>query len=205
VEASEKVEEARSAVEAYDELKDVFHKYNVGLLHGKMKPDEKDEVMHAFAGGYYDILVTTSVAEVGVNIPNASVMMIEGANRFGLAQLHQFRGRVGRGEHPGYCLLIPDKYTEDSAQRLAAMEETTDGFKLAELDWQLRGAGDLLSVQQSGVNQMQLQEEMNPELVELAGREARTLYAEDPDLTLPEHRLLRQRVEQLQDRRSDVS
>ena len=202
---SELLANTRSAVEAYDELKTVFHQYTVGLLHGQMKPDEKDENMHAFAAGEYDVLVTTSVAEVGVNVPNASVMMIEGANRFGLSQLHQFRGRVGRGKHPGYCLLIPDKFTEESEERLNAMVETTDGFKLAELDWQMRGAGDLLSLRQSGINRTQLAAQMNPELVELAAQEARTIYAEDPDLSQPQHRLLSQRVEQILDRRSDVS
>ena len=202
---SEALAETRSAVEAFEELKTVFHEYRVGLLHGKMKPDEKDANMRAFADHEFDVLVTTSVAEVGVNIPNASVMMIEGANRFGLSQLHQFRGRVGRGQHPGYCLLIPDRMTPEAEQRLAAMVETTDGFRLAEMDWEMRGAGDLLSVRQSGANRLQLEEQMNPDLVNLASQEARTLYAEDPDLALPEHALLRQRVEQLQDRRSDVS
>ncbi len=207
VEASEAeaLAETRSAVEAYEELKTVFHQYRVGLLHGKMKPEEKEDNMRAFAEHEFDVLVTTSVAEVGVNIPNASVIMIEGANRFGLSQLHQFRGRVGRGKHPGYCLLIPDKLTVESEQRLAAMVETSDGFKLAEMDWEMRGAGDLLSVRQSGSNRLQLEEQMNPDLVDLASREARTIYAEDPDLALPEHALLRQRVQQLQDRRSDVS
>ncbi|MEO1442026.1 MAG: helicase-related protein, partial [Chloroflexota bacterium] len=164
-----------------------------------------DENMRAFAAHEFDVLVTTSVAEVGVNVPNASVIMIEGANRFGLSQLHQFRGRVGRGKHRGYCLLIPDKVTEEAELRLDAMVQTTDGFVLAEMDWELRGAGDLLAVRQSGGNKLQLQEKMNPELVDLASQEARTIYAEDPDLALDEHRLLRQRVEQLKDARSDVS
>ncbi len=202
---SEALADTRSAVEAYDELKTVFHRYRVGLLHGKMKPDEKEENMRAFAEHKFDVLVTTSVAEVGVNIPNASVIMIEGANRFGLAQLHQFRGRVGRGKYPGYCLLIPDKITIEAEQRLGILQETNDGFVLAEKDWEMRGAGDLLSIRQSGGNKLQLEEKMNPELVELASREAQTIYAEDPDLDMAQHRLLRQRVEQLLDARSDVS
>ncbi|MEM6526863.1 MAG: ATP-dependent DNA helicase RecG [Chloroflexota bacterium] len=202
---SEMLADVRNAVDAYEELQTVFYEYRVGLLHGKMKPDEKDENMRAFAAHEFDVLVTTSVAEVGVNVPNASVIMIEGANRFGLSQLHQFRGRVGRGKHPGYCLLIPDKLTEEAELRLDAMVQTTDGFVLAEMDWELRGAGDLLAVRQSGGNKLQLQEKMNPELVDLASQEARTIYAEDPDLSLDEHRLLRQRVEQLIDARSDVS
>lgn len=204
VEASDKIE-ARSAVEAYEQLKEVFHHHRVGLLHGKMKPDEKDAAMIGFAQGQFDILVTTSVAEVGVNVPNASVMMIEGANRFGLSQLHQFRGRVGRGEHPGYCILVPDKNTPESLDRLAVMESTTDGFVLAEYDWKLRGAGDLLSVQQSGSSELQDAELMTPELVELAHREALTLYAEDPELSLPQHQRLRAKVQRRKDARSDVS
>ena len=134
VEASEKIE-ARSAVEAYEELSQVFYKHRVCLLHGRMSPTEKDEVMAAFANHEYDVMVTTSVAEVGVDVPNANVMLIEGANRFGLSQLHQFRGRVGRGAHKSFCLLIPDNLTEESEQRLKTMEKTDDGFVLAEEDW----------------------------------------------------------------------
>jgi len=204
VEASES-SDAKSAVEAYEELHLVFHRSRVGLLHGKMRAEEKDHVMHAFASGEIDVLVTTSVAEVGVNVPNATIIMIEGANRFGLSQLHQFRGRVGRGRYPGECYLFPDKVTPESVQRLRALEETTDGFVLAEMDWQMRGAGDLLSVRQSGSNTLQLQDQVNPELVELAQREAQTLYLVDPDLTLDEHHHLRQYVQLQRDRRSDVS
>jgi ATP-dependent DNA helicase RecG len=145
------------------------------------------------------------VVEVGIDVPNASVIMIEDADRFGLSQLHQFRGRVGRGEHPSYCLLIAGAFSQEADQRLKAMEETTDGFKLAEIDWAMRGPGDLLGVRQSGIGQFQLAELMNPQLVELAQREARTVYAEDPYLTQPEHTLLAQRVQMLTDRRADVS
>jgi ATP-dependent DNA helicase RecG len=204
VEASDKIE-AASAVEAYERLQHVFPGYKVGLLHGRMKPAEKDDIMAAFGSGQYHVLVTTSVAEVGVDVPNASVMVIEGANRFGLAQLHQFRGRVGRGEHASYCLLIPDSSTPEAQERLKAMEETNDGFRLAELDWKLRGAGDLVGTRQSGQTTLQLAEVMTPQLVELAQREARTIYEEDPDLSQPQHRLLAQRVNMLHNDRSDVS
>ncbi len=204
VEASEKIE-APAAVEAYERLTQVFYKYKVGLLHGRMRPAEKDEVMEAFANGTYDVLVTTSVAEVGVNVPNASVMVIEGANRFGLSQLHQFRGRVGRGEHPSYCLLLADTNSEEAKMRLQAMEDTTDGFKLAEMDWKLRGAGDLIGTRQSGGNKLQMAEQMTPQLVEMAQREARTIYEEDPNFVQEEHRLLAQRVIMLHNERSDVS
>jgi ATP-dependent DNA helicase RecG len=204
VEASDKIE-AASAVEAYERLQKVYPGYKMGLLHGRMKPEEKDEVMAAFGAGQYHVLVTTSVAEVGVDVPNASVIVIEGANRFGLAQLHQFRGRVGRGEHASYCLLIPDTSTPEAQERLKAMEETNDGFRLAELDWKLRGAGDLVGTRQSGQQALQLAEAITPQLVELAQREARTIYAEDPDLSQPQHRLLAQWVGMLQNERSDVS
>lgn len=205
VESSDRVTDAKAATDAYEELSLVFHRYRVGLLHGRMKPAEKDQVMADFSNHQFDILVTTSVAEVGVDIPNASVMVIEGANRFGLAQLHQFRGRVGRGQHESYCLLVPDNTNPDALERLKALENTTDGFKLAELDWKLRGAGDLVGTQQSGRGQMLLLEMMTPHLVETAQREARTIYAEDPYLRKPEHALLAQRVSMLYNPTSDVS
>ncbi len=204
VEASEKIE-APAAIEAYEELQQVFFRHKVGLLHGRMKPAEKDEVMHAFSNGAYDVLATTSVAEVGVNVPNATVMVIEGANRFGLAQLHQFRGRVGRGEHASYCLLLSDTNSAEAKQRLQAMEDTLDGFKLAEMDWKLRGAGDLVGTRQSGGSKLQLLQEMTPQLVELAQREARTIYVEDATLEQEQHRLLAQRVGMLHNERTDVS
>jgi ATP-dependent DNA helicase RecG len=204
VEASEKIE-APAAIEAYERLQKVFFRHKVGLLHGRMRPAEKDEVMAAFGSGEYDVLVTTSVAEVGVNVPNATVMVIEGANRFGLAQLHQFRGRVGRGEHASYCLLLSDTASDEASQRLQIMEETDDGFKLAEMDWHLRGAGDLVGTRQSGGSKLQLMETMTPHFVELAQREARTIYEEDPDLTQAPHRLLAQRVQMLHNERTDVS
>ncbi|XWX04600.1 ATP-dependent DNA helicase RecG [Aggregatilineales bacterium SYSU G02658] len=212
VEASEdETSEARSAVEAYEELKRVFFHHRVCLLHGRMSPREKDEIMAAFSRHEYDIMVTTSVAEVGVDIPNASVIMIESANRFGLAQLHQFRGRVGRGEHESFCILMvesgifepydladndqgAEREWTPAQQRLLKMRETDDGFALAELDWRLRGAGDLLGARQSGVSSLQLTELMMPDLVALAQQEARTIYEQDPNLERPEHQLLRQLV-----------
>jgi ATP-dependent DNA helicase RecG len=193
VEASEKIE-ARSAVEAFQELKKVFYKYRVCLLHGRMSPSEKDEIMAAFARHEYDVMVTTSVAEVGVDVPNANIILIEGANRFGLAQLHQFRGRVGRGEHKSFCLLIPDSASTESDQRLRIMVDTDDGFVLAEMDWKMRGAGDLLGSVQSGGNVLELAEEITPELVMLAQQEARTIYVEDPYLNHEEHLLLAEKV-----------
>ncbi len=204
VEQSERVD-ARAAVQAYEQISEVFFRSRVGLLHGRMKPAEKEAIMAAFSQGEYNVLVTTSVAEVGVDVPNASVIVIEGANRFGLAQLHQFRGRVGRGAYQSYCLLIPDRDADDARERLAAMERIADGFELAEIDWRQRGPGDLLGTRQSGHGALKLAEEISPELVDTAQREARTIYAEDPYLEQPQHRLLAERVRMLEDERGDVS
>ncbi|MBE0690763.1 MAG: ATP-dependent DNA helicase RecG, partial [Anaerolineae bacterium] len=204
VEASDKIE-AAAATEAFQELKQIFYRHKVGLLHGRMKSAEKDAIMADFSEGKFDVLVTTSVAEVGVDIPNATVMLIEGANRFGLAQLHQFRGRVGRAGYASYCLLVCDTDVPEARERLTALERFNDGFKLAEIDWKLRGAGDLVGTRQSGQSTLQLMEDMSPELVELAQREARTIFEEDPQLRQEQHQLLAQRVHMLHDARTDVS
>lgn len=206
VETSEKLEEVGAAVDEYERLKDnIFAESRVGLLHGRMRPAEKDAIMTAFAAQEIDILVSTSVVEVGIDVPNASVILIENADRFGLSQLHQFRGRVGRGQHKSFCLLVAESATPEAEQRLKAMEETTDGFKLAEIDWAMRGPGDLLGVRQSGTSEFRLTEIMNPRWVELAQREARTVYAEDPLLENSEHSLLAQRIQSLLARRADIS
>jgi ATP-dependent DNA helicase RecG len=197
VEESDRVE-ALAAVEEYQRLQEsIFPDLRLGLLHGRMRPDEKEAVMEAFYRGEMDILVSTSVIEVGIDVPNASVVVVEGANRFGLAQLHQFRGRVGRGEHESYCLLLSDQPTSltDGDQRLRAMEETNDGFRLAEIDWEMRGAGDLLGTRQSGLGILHFADLMNPRLVEKAQSEARRLLEHDPGLQQPEHRPLAERVE----------
>jgi len=204
VEASEALEEVESALEGYEFIrKEVYYKYRVGLVHGRMKPAEKDAVMGAFARGELDVLVATAVIEVGVDVPNATAIIIENAERFGLAQLHQFRGRVGRGTAKSYCLLI----TEEPTPRLEALESTTDGFKLAEMDWQQRGAGDLLGLRQSGHagRRMHLAAYMNIALVELAQKESQAIYAEDPELAQPEYALLQQRIQIIKDTRSDLS
>ena len=206
VEASEQMEEAGAATVEYERLqKQVFWRYRIGLLHGQMSPAEKESVMAQFASGRLDVLVATSVIEVGIDVPNASIVLIENAEHFGLAQLHQLRGRVGRGSHESYCLLVASSPEAAQDQRLQAMEQTNDGFKLAEIDWQLRGAGDLLGVRQSGMGQFRLAELMNPQLVELAQREARTVFAEDPDLSQPEHYLLAQYIHAALGDPTDVS
>ncbi|CAG1003684.1 partial ATP-dependent DNA helicase RecG, partial [Anaerolineae bacterium] len=205
VEASDD-SESRSAVEAFDELSTtIFRHYRCGLMHGRLKPSEKDEVMAAFAHGEIQVLISTSVIEVGIDVPNATAILIEGANRFGLAQLHQFRGRVGRGEHQSFCLLISDSDNPESVERLRRFETLSDGFALAELDWQLRGPGDLLGTRQAGYGAVRFDQSMDVQLVELAQKESRAIYAEDPLLTMPEHQLLARRVRLLQERRTDLS
>ncbi len=152
VEESEKMD-LRDATRRYEYLRDsVFPKFSVGLLHGRMKPEEKEDVMRRFIGGEIQILVSTTVIEVGVDVPNASVMVIEHAERFGLSQLHQLRGRVGRGAEQSYCVLLAsDKQTEVARERLGIMEETNDGFRIAEKDLELRGPGEILGTRQAGL------------------------------------------------------
>jgi len=170
-----------------------------------MKGEEKDAVMQAFARGEIDILVATSVVEVGIDVPNATVMLIEGAERFGLAQLHQFRGRVGRGEHPSYCILLSDADAGPSVERLAAMEETQDGFVLAQKDLELRGPGDFIGTRQSGLPPLTMARLSDVPTLEAARAEAELVFAADPDLAAPEHRLLRKQVVRFWHGRGDLS
>ena len=194
VEASDKIE-ARSAVEEHERLQEeVFPELRLGLLHGRLRPDEKDQVMTAFAGGEIDVLVATSVVEVGIDVPNASVMLIDGAERFGLSQLHQFRGRVGRGAHQSYCLLLARGATETATERLKAMESTTDGFVLAEKDLEMRGPGEFLGTQQSGLPELPLAMTADTRLLHEVRAAAEQLLDEDPNLESPAHRRLAERV-----------
>ncbi len=189
--------QVRAAVKEHKRLQnEVFSKFRVGLLHGKMKADDKYHEITNFRNGDIDILVSTTVIEVGVDIPNASIMVIENANRFGLAQLHQLRGRVGRGEHKSYCLLVAEEKKELFAEnnkstndRLKIMETTTDGFVLAEKDLQLRGPGDFLGTHQTGFS-FQLANLSDMALIQLTLSEAETLLNKDPELNMPEHSLL---------------
>jgi ATP-dependent DNA helicase RecG len=188
--------EARAATAEYERLqREVFPDLRLGLLHGRMKPADKDAVMRQFKGGDYDVLVATSVVEVGIDVPNATVMLIEGANRFGLAQLHQFRGRVGRGQDQSYCLLISDNPGGTGDIRLAALEGTNDGFALAEVDLAQRGPGEFFGTRQSGLPDLKMANFADTRLLELAREVAIALVDRDPRLTLPEHRLLRRMVE----------
>ncbi|MCA1554713.1 MAG: DNA helicase RecG, partial [Chloroflexi bacterium] len=194
VEESDKLE-AKAAVDEHARLeRDVFPDLKIGLLHGRMKGKEKDEVMRAFLNREYDILVSTSVVEVGIDVPNATVMLVEGANRFGLSQLHQFRGRVGRGAHESYCFLLADTNSEESAQRLNAIVRTQDGFQLAEEDLKLRGPGEFFGTRQSGLPDLKVAKLSDVKVLEDARREAQDLFARDPELSQPEHQPLAQKV-----------
>jgi ATP-dependent DNA helicase RecG len=175
VEESEALE-ARAATVEFERLRtEVFPQLSLALLHGRMPAQQKDETMAAFRDQLYDVLVSTAVVEVGIDIPNANVIMIEGAERFGLAQLHQFRGRVGRGEAQSYCLLLSDHASLEARERLRLMEEHQDGFKLAEEDLRLRGEGDVFGTRQSGLPVLKVASLADTRTVEAAHRDARAL------------------------------
>ncbi len=191
---SDKVE-AKAAVEEHARLqKDVFPNLKLGLLHGRMKSREKEDVMAAFAANEINVLVSTSVVEVGIDVPNATVMMIEGANRFGLSQLHQFRGRVGRGAFASTCLLLADSAGAVSDQRLQAIVSTQDGFKLAEKDLEIRGPGEFFGTRQSGEPELKLVGIGDRDLLDVARNQAELIYAGDPNLQKPEHAALNNRI-----------
>lgn len=160
-----------------------FKGYNLGLLHGKMKPKEKDNVMNAFAGGDVDILVSTTVVEVGVDVPNATIMLIENADRFGLSQLHQLRGRVGRGKEKSYCILVSDNKSESSAERLQVMKQTSDGFKIADYDLKTRGPGDFFGKRQHGLPNLIIADMLEDmDTLKKCQTCAKKMLKDDPDL-----------------------
>jgi ATP-dependent DNA helicase RecG len=177
----------KSVTEEYERLdKDVFKDLQVGLMHGKLKSDEKETVMNAFAAGDTKVLVSTSVIEVGIDVPNASVMMIEGSDRFGLAQLHQFRGRVGRGEHQSYCFVFTDNDSAQTVKRLEYFVDSANGFELAEKDLELRGPGEVYGLRQSGVPDILIETLRDVQLIKTA-QEAAQYFFEHHDLkTFPE-------------------
>ena len=185
--------QARAATAEYERLAaSEFKDFEVVLLHGQMRPREKAAAMEAFAGGAADVLVATTVIEVGIDVPNATVMLVEDAERYGISQLHQLRGRVGRGEHDSLCLLFGPK---DSA-RLRALRDNRDGFALAEIDLELRGEGELTGTRQSGLARFRFARlpEDAAVLVRAHAR-AEAMLAEDPGLEAPEHALLRAPLE----------
>ena len=197
VEESETVQ-ARAAVQEYERLsRDIFPGLRLGLLHGRMPAGEKDSVMRAFRDHELDVLVSTAVVEVGVDVPNATVILIEGADRFGLAQLHQFRGRVRRSAEQSYCFLLSDNVSSEAMERLQIMETTSDGFRLAEEDLRLRGPGEYFGTRQSGMPDLKVAQLTDVELIEEARTEASLLLDEDPELRRPEHQALRLAVERM--------
>jgi ATP-dependent DNA helicase RecG len=189
VEESEKMQ-LKDATRMADHLqKEIFPEFRIGLLHGRMKSDEKETIMMAFKEGKIQILVATTVIEVGIDIPNASVMVVEHAERFGLSQLHQLRGRIGRGRYPSKCILLAQyRSSEEAKVRLQAMERTTDGFQIAEEDLTLRGPGEFFGTRQSGLPDFRVAHVIRdtPILIE-ARKEAFRLVEEDPALTHPSH------------------
>ncbi len=190
VEESEVIQ-ARSAVAEYERLsQDVFPDLRLGLLHGRMSVTEKDKVMRRFRSGELDILVSTPVVEVGIDVPNATVMLVESADRFGLSQLHQFRGRVGRGQEQSYCMLLAQNPSEVARQRLDIIENIQDGFQLAEEDLKLRGPGEFFGTRQSGLPDLRMAKLSDIALLELARSDAIRLFQTDPSLSKPEHHLL---------------
>lgn len=198
VSENEELPDERKAVTAYAKMlqEAVFPDLKVAFVHGKMKPKEKDAVMSAFAAGDAHILVSTTVIEVGVDVPNAAVMVIENAERFGLSQLHQLRGRVGRGKHKSYCVLVSDNQNEETRQRLKVMTKTTDGFKIAEEDLRLRGPGDFFGQRQHGLPGLRIADiGCDTQLLKEAQEAAEKLLERDPELTA--HPATAERVQEL--------
>lgn len=197
IEESDKVD-AKSAEELFAELSRIFSGFSVALVHGAMKQEEKDQIMGAFACGTVDILVSTVVIEVGINVPNAAVMVIENAERFGLAQLHQLRGRVGRGSDQSYCFLIRCSDSEIARDRCDIMCRTTDGFEIAEADLKLRGPGEIFGTRQHGLPQMHISDLVrHGDVLEKAKDAAKKIIDADPQLQQPDVQPLKRRIQKM--------
>lgn len=197
IEESEKVD-AKSAESLYEELSEKLKDFRVSLVHGAMKQEEKDAVMDEFTGGRIDVLVSTVVIEVGINVPNATVMVIENSERFGLAQLHQLRGRVGRGEDQSYCFLISASNSQIAGERNQIMVDTTDGFEIAEADLRLRGPGEIFGTRQHGLPELHLSDLIrHGDVLEKAKDTAKQIIDRDPNLTNPSLQMLKKRVQKM--------
>ncbi len=188
-----------SATEYYNNLRaNEFKDHSLGLLHGKMTPKEKEEVMSRFAGGEVELLISTTVIEVGIDVPNAVIMVIENAERFGLSQLHQLRGRIGRGEYKSDCILIADNLSPDTKKRLEIIKNSTDGFQIADKDLELRGPGDFLGERQHGLPQMKIADLFaDRRVLQIAGKEVENLLRADPRLEMPQNIHLRDEIDKL--------
>ena len=199
IEESEKLD-YKNLEEGFEVFKEVFPEYKVSMIHGRMKAAEKEARMQKFISGEAHILLATTVIEVGVNVPNATVMVIESAERFGLSQLHQLRGRVGRGGEQSYCILVSSyKLSNETRRRLEIMVQTTNGFEIAEADLRLRGHGDLEGTLQSGtgVDLKIANLGSDGQILQYARAIAAEILATDPDLSSPEHQVLRDRLKSL--------
>lgn len=191
--------DVKAVKEEYEKLsKKIFPDLKVKMLHGKMKTEEKEKIMKGFKDGKTNILVSTSVVEVGIDVSNATVMMIEGAERFGLAQLHQFRGRVGRGNHQSFCFLFTDSPARKTNQRLRALISSENGFKLAEKDLEIRGPGEFSGSRQWGIPDLSMASLKDVFLVEKTRNTAKEILSEDPELK--KYPLLRQRLKVFRER-----
>jgi ATP-dependent DNA helicase RecG len=200
VEESETADEDLKSAEEYAEKlrSEVFPELTVAMVHGRMKAKEKDAVMSAFAAGTIDILVSTTVIEVGVDVPNAALMVVENADRFGLSQLHQLRGRVGRGRHKSYCILFEGAGSAVSRERLKIMTETNDGFKISEADLRLRGPGDFFGSRQHGLPELKIANlASDMDTLSSAQAAAQVLLKDDPTLSHREHQSLRTKIKRL--------
>ncbi|MBM3212585.1 ATP-dependent DNA helicase RecG [Candidatus Poribacteria bacterium] len=198
VEESEKLEDLKAATEMAEHFqKEVFPYLKIGLIHGRMKPEEKQEVMTRFKNNELHILVSTTVIEVGIDVPNASLILIEHAERFGLAQLHQLRGRVGRSSYKSYCLLIADPSSQDAVRRVKAMERTNDGFEIAEEDLAIRGPGEFFGTRQAGMPDLKVANLIkDAKLLEVAREEGFRIAEADPGLIKPEHQMLKKTLQE---------
>jgi ATP-dependent DNA helicase RecG len=200
IDESEKLD-AKAAAAEYELWRERLHRFRCELLHGRIPPSEKQEIMERFRRGETSALISTTVLEVGVDVPNASAMLIENAERFGLAQLHQLRGRIGRGEHKSYCILLTSAQVKEASAKLAVLERTSDGFEVAEADWELRGPGDLLGTAQSGLPALKIGNlRSDAHLMRRARAAAVSILEKDPRLELPENQRFRRLIVEQQGR-----